>query len=337
MAVIATRTATSARSARLRQRSTRLAVLLAAVLIAPLLFRITPVLADGGVLTLDRSTVTPGGTIILTGAGLTSHYNSNELIVGHTISITLCRGNGDCGYPSHYADYPPVTTDSTGSFTASLVIPTDTVPSNMLTDPVAGPYYHFDLFDNTEGGPGFSSEPFTVTATDTGNTPQPTAPQPSPSQPTAPQPTAPQPPAPLARSGDIIPKAKGWVNANLPYNQRSLYNGYREDCSGLVSMAWGLSSLGGGLTTYTLPSVSHSIQKEQLRGGDIVINVDGGGDPTLAHVLIFDSWSDSSMTTYNAYEENPYWNGAHYTKNIPYPFWPGYDSSQYSARRLNGS
>jgi hypothetical protein len=51
-------------------------------------------------------------------------------------------------------------------------------------------------------------------------------------------------------------------------------------------------------------------------------------------VLIFESWVDSSHTSYNAYEENPYWRGAHYTTNIPYPFWSGFDTSDYVPMRL---
>src|SRR5207253_11405424 len=53
--------------------------------------------------------------------------------------------------------------------------------------------------------------------------------------------------------GDIIARAKAWVDVPVPYDEGSLYQGYREDCSGFVSMAWQLSK---SLTTYTLPTVS---------------------------------------------------------------------------------
>lgn len=137
---------------------------------------------------------------------------------------------------------------------------------------------------------------------------------------------------------EIIARVKTWVDANpqVPYDEGGWYQGYREDCSGFVSMAWGLPQ--PGLTTYTLPTVSHQIRKDDLQPGDILLNQWGGwtmpGSPD-AHVVIFDSWVDSSHTNYNAYEENPYWNGAHYTTNIPYPFWPGYDTSDYVPMRLN--
>jgi len=137
---------------------------------------------------------------------------------------------------------------------------------------------------------------------------------------------------------EIIARAKTWVDADpqVAYDEGSWYQGYREDCSGFVSMAWGLSQ--PGLTTYTLPKVSHQISKDELQPGDILLNQWGGwavaGSPD-AHVVIFDGWTDSSHTHYNAYEENPFWGGAHYTQNIPYPFWPGYDSSDYLPMRFN--
>jgi hypothetical protein len=136
---------------------------------------------------------------------------------------------------------------------------------------------------------------------------------------------------PVGSRADIIARAKTWVTAKVPYNQRAWYQGYREDCSGMVSMAWGLTT---SLSTYTLANVADKINKDELQPGDLLNNADGGGDPNLAHVVIFDSWVDSSHTHYNAYEENPYWNGAHYTTNIPYAFWSGYDTSEYAPMRL---
>jgi hypothetical protein len=134
----------------------------------------------------------------------------------------------------------------------------------------------------------------------------------------------------MVSRNQIIDRARSWALAHVPYDQLQLYNGYREDCSGLVSAAWGLKQ--PGYTTYTLPSVAYPIQKDQLEPGDILNNRDGGGNPEDAHVLIFVSWSNGAHTQYNAYEEDPYWGGAHYTTNIPYPFWPGYNQSYQPMR-----
>jgi hypothetical protein len=137
---------------------------------------------------------------------------------------------------------------------------------------------------------------------------------------------------------EIIARAKIWVDVNpqVPYDECGWYKGYREDCSGFISMAWRLPQPGS--TTYTLPRVSHQISKDELQPGDVLLNQWGGWTMPRspdAHVVIFNSWVDSSHTHYNAYEENPYWNGAHYTTNIHYPFWSGYDTSDYVPMKLN--
>jgi hypothetical protein len=143
-----------------------------------------------------------------------------------------------------------------------------------------------------------------------------------------------QPSNPQISRGTIIARARSWMNPQVSYSESSYYGGYRTDCSGYVSMAWNLPSSLNTLTLVT-SGITDQISKDDLQAGDIVDNPSGGGDWNLAHVLIFDSWVDSSHTHYNAYEENPYWGGAHYTQNIPYPFWPGpYDDQDYSAYRL---
>jgi hypothetical protein len=128
----------------------------------------------------------------------------------------------------------------------------------------------------------------------------------------------------------IIATAQVWVTANVPYSQSEIYNGYRKDCSGLVSAAWGLPTRNGGLNTASIPTVADPITKEELSRGDILNNP---GE----HVVIFDSWTDGSRTHYNAYEETPAYDdgGAHYTMNIPYPYWPDYSQS-YVPMRLKG-
>lgn len=39
---------------------------------------------------------------------------------------------------------------------------------------------------------------------------------------------------------NIMQKAQSWVSKYVPYNQKGSYEGYRTDCSGFVSMCWGL-------------------------------------------------------------------------------------------------
>lgn len=112
---------------------------------------------------------------------------------------------------------------------------------------------------------------------------------------------------------DIVDRALERVNHRIGYSQSATTNGYRDDCSGFVSAAWGLD--GPGLNTYGLmgSSVSHQITKDDLQPGDALI----AGD----HVVLFGGWADSSHTKYIALEDN----GSQGTVShvIPYPYYSG--------------
>jgi len=131
-----------------------------------------------------------------------------------------------------------------------------------------------------------------------------------------------------AQSGaETIDRAQSWTEAGVGYSGGNYftneYGTYRTDCSGYVSMAWGLAS---SYTTVTLPSVSFPIAKDGLEAGDILLNPEPG---TSGHVVLFAGWTDDSRTSYFAYEESPS-GGAHFTE-LPYPYWPGYGT--FSPRR----
>eukprot|EP01117_Protostelium_nocturnum_P004219 TRINITY_DN15546_c0_g1_i1.p2 TRINITY_DN15546_c0_g1~~TRINITY_DN15546_c0_g1_i1.p2 ORF type:complete len:152 (+),score=36.41 TRINITY_DN15546_c0_g1_i1:62-517(+) len=114
-----------------------------------------------------------------------------------------------------------------------------------------------------------------------------------------------------ANRTEIMARAKIWVQQNIPYSQTKTHQGYRTDCSGYVSMAWGLSK--PGLTTRELPTVTVPITKEQLLPGDILLNP---GD----HVVLFASWADSAKTKYHAWEESSTKTGT-IDKLTVYPYW----------------
>jgi len=120
-----------------------------------------------------------------------------------------------------------------------------------------------------------------------------------------------------------ISRAKVWVSNHVPYNQQGHYQGYREDCSGYVSMAWELGK--PGLTTFTLPTVSHRISKEQLQPGDVLLDVQ-------EHVVIFNGWADSSHSQYHAMEETRPGEGT-VARVTPYPYW--YNKSAFVPYRYN--
>ncbi|WP_436772190.1 lytic murein transglycosylase [Yinghuangia sp. YIM S09857] len=125
---------------------------------------------------------------------------------------------------------------------------------------------------------------------------------------------------------EILRRAKRWADLGLGYSWTTYFDGYRMDCSGFVSMAWGLPP--DGLTTDTLHQVAHPIEKDELLPGDILLN-DAPG--IYGHTLIFAGWVDDTRTHYYTYEESGD-RGAHYG-TVPYPYWPG--KGTYKEYRLN--
>ncbi|UQW99280.1 hypothetical protein [Streptomyces sp. RerS4] len=106
---------------------------------------------------------------------------------------------------------------------------------------------------------------------------------------------------PISRS-TVIERAKTWVDAQVPYSQSAYRDGYRTDCSGLVSMAWGLgtSAWTGNLDTY-----ADRISKSELREGDMLLFHNASDPVSGSHVVLFESWTDSSMTSYIGIEQTP--------------------------------
>ena len=130
---------------------------------------------------------------------------------------------------------------------------------------------------------------------------------------------------------EAIERAQSWAEAGVGYSGSNYftneYGTYRTDCSGYVSMAWGLAS---SYTTVTLPSVSYPIAKDALEPGDILNNPLPG---TSGHVVLFAGWADAAKTRYFAYEESP--SGGAQLNEIPYPYWPGYGT--FTPRRYIGT
>ncbi|MEU1592359.1 peptidoglycan-binding protein [Streptomyces sp. NPDC005708] len=126
--------------------------------------------------------------------------------------------------------------------------------------------------------------------------------------------------APATTRAQIINRAKQWVAAGVPYSMDDYWSdGYRQDCSGFVSMAW---NLGTNEWTGSLDKFGVRITKEQLQPGDILLfhNVD---DPERgSHVVIFGGWTDYTHTQYTAYEETP---PKARKQATPYAYWSNSD------------
>jgi hypothetical protein len=126
----------------------------------------------------------------------------------------------------------------------------------------------------------------------------------------------------LARA-TIIANAQVWVTDHIPYSQTTTHDGYREDCSGYVSMAW--ESAKPGHTTFTMNEIAHPITKDELAEGDILLCA-------AEHVVLFGGWTSSAKTEYVAYEETRPGEGT-VKRDTPYPYW--YNTACFLPYRYN--
>ncbi|MFZ4153019.1 hypothetical protein [Streptomyces pseudogriseolus] len=128
---------------------------------------------------------------------------------------------------------------------------------------------------------------------------------------------------------DIVRRAASWVSQKVPYGVSSYWSdGYRQDCSGYVSMAW---KLPGNEWTGSLAQYAERITKAQLRPGDILLFHDAADPYNGSHVVIFGGWANSSRTQYVAYEQT----SPHTRRTTtPYAYWN--NSARYVPYRYKG-
>ncbi|MGW0824106.1 peptidoglycan-binding domain-containing protein [Streptomyces sp. NPDC002845] len=108
----------------------------------------------------------------------------------------------------------------------------------------------------------------------------------------------------------MINRARTWLTANngapVPYSmERTWKDGYRQDCSGYVSMALGLGK--PGLNTVGLADSRNGVttrlsSMSQLKKGDLLIDY-STTDGDFRHVVIFEKWANASHSAYWAYEQ----------------------------------
>ncbi|WP_424213656.1 peptidoglycan-binding protein [Streptomyces sp. BI20] len=125
----------------------------------------------------------------------------------------------------------------------------------------------------------------------------------------------------------IIKRAKTWIAAQVPYSmERYWEDGYRQDCSGFVSMAWNLDS---NEWTGSLDSFATRITKDELLPGDMLLFHNPANPNRGSHVTLFGGWADASRSHYIAYEQTKptarrlitpygYWSNA--ARYLPYRF-----------------
>ncbi|MFF8715629.1 peptidoglycan-binding protein [Streptomyces sp. NPDC015184] len=128
---------------------------------------------------------------------------------------------------------------------------------------------------------------------------------------------------------DIINRAKKWVSAQVPYSMVKYWpDGYRQDCSGFVSMAWNLP---GNEWTGSLAAFGTRIAREELQPGDILLFHNPADPSKGSHVTIFGGWTDYTHTHYTAYEQTkPHTR----RRTTPMAYWT--HSGNYVAYRYKG-
>ncbi|MET9383402.1 peptidoglycan-binding protein [Streptomyces sp. NPDC002928] len=134
---------------------------------------------------------------------------------------------------------------------------------------------------------------------------------------------------PATTRAEIINRARKWIDADVPYSMDAYWSdGYRQDCSGFVSMAWNLP---GNESTGSLERYGERIPKAELQPGDILLFHNPADPEKGSHVVLFGGWTDYTHTYYNAYEQIP----PHTRRRAtPYAYWS--HSDRYLAYRYKG-
>ena len=105
----------------------------------------------------------------------------------------------------------------------------------------------------------------------------------------------------------VLWRANTWVKDKIKYSQVEYHDGYRQDCSGYTSFAWGLSK---SYNTTSILGQSYQISYDDLLPGDALNSQNG------THIVIFIRWVNKESGIFDAYEENIYYGRAHRTNNI---------------------
>ncbi|MFE7761931.1 peptidoglycan-binding protein [Streptomyces sp. NPDC057438] len=134
---------------------------------------------------------------------------------------------------------------------------------------------------------------------------------------------------PPTTRADIIRRARTWIEAEVPYSMREYWSdGYRQDCSGFVSMAWNLP---GNEWTGSLGKFAQRISKDRLEPGDMLLFHNPKDPQKGSHVVIFGGWTDYAETHYIAYESaRPYAR----RQATPYGYWD--NAARYVPYRYKG-
>jgi hypothetical protein len=110
----------------------------------------------------------------------------------------------------------------------------------------------------------------------------------------------------------VLRRAQRWVDLRVPYSQSRWFAGYRQDCSGFVSMAWVLRA---SYPTGMMDLIAKPIPKWALEPGDILLN----NSSTYPHVVLFGGWMNKAHTRYLGFEQIGS-AGRPVRRVLPYPY-----------------
>ncbi|MGW4030458.1 peptidoglycan-binding protein [Streptomyces sp. NPDC004838] len=134
---------------------------------------------------------------------------------------------------------------------------------------------------------------------------------------------------PKATRAEIMNRAQKWVDAKVPYSMSKYWSdGYRQDCSGYISMAWGLPT---NEWTGSLAQFATRITRDELQPGDILLFHNPADPNKGSHATIFGGWTDQSRTYYMAYEQTK---PATRKQSTPIGYWS--NSEKYIPYRYKG-
>ncbi|WP_212999505.1 C40 family peptidase [Winogradskya consettensis] len=123
----------------------------------------------------------------------------------------------------------------------------------------------------------------------------------------------------------VLARAQTWLDVGVPYSQENCYRNslgdYRTDCSGFVSMAWGLGGEGSDYWTGNLYLVTTEIARSALKPGDALLRPDD-------HVALFVRWADSAHTQPEVIEQTG-------TRNTIRDTWSQSNAARYTPVRVN--
>lgn len=105
---------------------------------------------------------------------------------------------------------------------------------------------------------------------------------------------------------DILYRAShGWPYRGVPYSQSSTWSdGYRQDCSGFVSMCLGIARPGDSTVSLVTNGHVTRIDGGGLAGGDVVGLLGPGTGGNGGHVLLFEAWTGPVGGNYWGWEQS---------------------------------